>query len=259
MQDKYTAEGGIVSDHDVHRKSIKGSAMGASKHVIVGCNVTRGDENATPRYTQWINALEGRQLLTQRYRECTLIKPTWFMSRDTFESVGSFDESGPGTPEDMIFLYKHLDNFGALAKVCEPLVMYRYHAQAQSHSVKWQDIFDLRVKHIEHHLLNRLSSFSVWSAGREGKRFYRALDPRNQTKVACFLDVKDTLIKGPGFRPSKTAVFIPIRHYTQLLVCGTDVIPRPVITCVKLNLHSGFETNMADVKLTEGYDCIYFA
>eukprot|EP01134_Creolimax_fragrantissima_P002293 CFRG2293T1 len=227
--------------------------------VIVGCNVTRSPDNATPRYTKWINGLKTDELISQRFRECTLIKPTWFTSRTTFYNVGAFSEAGRGTPEDMIFLYKHMDLNGALAKVAEPLVMYRYHKHSQSHGVKWEDIFELRVRHMEKHLLDRLSSFSIWSAGREGKRFYKALKPTNQSKVVCFLDVKATLISGPGYRENKTDAFIPIYHYSILATKTEGARMRPVITCVKIDLHSGFESNLVEAELREGLDCFYFA
>jgi hypothetical protein len=43
---------------------------------------------------QWANSLTPTQLLTHRFRECTLIQPTWFMSRATFDLVGGYV---PGT------------------------------------------------------------------------------------------------------------------------------------------------------------------
>lgn len=60
----------------------------------------------------------GTELIMQRFRECTLAKPTWLMTRGAYTNVpGGFDEGGRGTPEDLIFLYGHLEQGGALAKV----------------------------------------------------------------------------------------------------------------------------------------------
>ena len=44
------------------------------------------------RYTRWANELTPAELWTHRYRECTLIQPTWFISRATFDSVGGYWE-----------------------------------------------------------------------------------------------------------------------------------------------------------------------
>lgn len=41
--------------------------------------------------------------------------------------VGGFDETGKGTPEDLIFFYRHLDLNGGIHRVDEVLLVYRYH------------------------------------------------------------------------------------------------------------------------------------
>lgn len=38
-------------------------------------------EDATARYAAWVNRLSDEQLYTQRFRECTLVHPSWFMAR----------------------------------------------------------------------------------------------------------------------------------------------------------------------------------
>lgn len=45
------------------------------------------------------------------------------MSRLAYDNVpNGFDESGRGTPEDMIFMYRHLEHGGSLGKVSEILL-----------------------------------------------------------------------------------------------------------------------------------------
>ena len=101
----------------------------AKKHpnAIIGSNFTRLPKGSTPHYTAWANGLTHEQLYLQQYRECTLIMPTWFMSRRIFEKVGGFDESFTAhLPEDLLFFHRHLDMQGELHKSDEELVMYRY-------------------------------------------------------------------------------------------------------------------------------------
>lgn len=54
-----------------------------------------------------------------------------------------------GTPEDLIFFYKHLSAGGKLMRIDKPLLMYRYHPQCTTH-----DVDRLAVS---------LSSFSLYS------------------------------------------------------------------------------------------------
>lgn len=71
-----------------------------------------------------------------RFREVTIIQPTWFMPREVFNAVGYEGQqckrlilSGylPDTdqPEDMLFFYKHLSLGGDLFKVHNDLLFYR--------------------------------------------------------------------------------------------------------------------------------------
>jgi hypothetical protein len=52
-----------------------------------------------------------------------------------FYRVGGFDESGKGTPEDLIFFYRHLDLNGRVYRVDETLLTYRYHPLQTTFSV----------------------------------------------------------------------------------------------------------------------------
>ncbi|KAJ1634751.1 hypothetical protein T492DRAFT_494426 [Pavlovales sp. CCMP2436] len=93
--------------------------------VLVGSGFTRDPIDATPRYTAWINGLTEQQLVQQRLRELTVIHPTWFCHRHTYERLGGLSEAGAGFPEDLDFFYRHLRNGGALARVPEPLLVWR--------------------------------------------------------------------------------------------------------------------------------------
>jgi hypothetical protein len=51
--------------------------------------------DATPKYTAWANTMTQEELVTQSWRECTLIQPTWFMEAKLFRALGGYDEVGP--------------------------------------------------------------------------------------------------------------------------------------------------------------------
>jgi len=66
----------------------------------------------------------------------TIVMPGWFCHRKVYDRIqGGFDESGKGTPEDLIFFYKHLDADGEVIRVDKTLLTYRYHSQSTTFSV----------------------------------------------------------------------------------------------------------------------------
>lgn len=63
--------------------------------ALIGGGFTREPADATPKYTAWANTMTQEELVTQSWRECTLIQPTWFMEAALFRSLGGYDEVGP--------------------------------------------------------------------------------------------------------------------------------------------------------------------
>ena len=53
---------------------------------LVGARVRRDPEDSTPRFIAWANGTSAAQLLHHRFRECTLLMPTWFLARRDFEA-----------------------------------------------------------------------------------------------------------------------------------------------------------------------------
>lgn len=105
---------------------------------IIGSRFRRIPENSTTQFTRWANSLSEQQLETQVYLSFgpSVVMPTWFCHRNVYDRVpGGFDESGQGTPEDLIFFYKHLDLNGHVVRTEESLVIYRYHQNATTFSV----------------------------------------------------------------------------------------------------------------------------
>ncbi|XP_072513321.1 queuosine-tRNA galactosyltransferase isoform X2 [Salminus brasiliensis] len=225
--------------------------------AIIGCQVRRDPEGSTERYTRWINSLSPEQLYTQVYTSHgpTVVMPTWFCSRDWFHKVGSFDEGGKGVPEDLLWFYQSVRLGGSVLRVDECLLVYRYHQHAATHSVLEETIWTLRVDFLQERVLSQWDSFTIWNAGKQGRKLYRSLSPSNQQKVKAFCDVDKNKIQ-KGFytyeeskeRPKPK---IPVLHYK-------DASP-PFIVCVKLDMTAGvLEETLASLRLKEGEDFYHF-
>ncbi|XP_030063906.1 queuosine-tRNA galactosyltransferase isoform X3 [Microcaecilia unicolor] len=192
---------------------------------IVGCQVMREPANSTERYTRWINNLTPEQLLTQ------------------------------GVPEDLLFFYRHLQKGGEVLRVDQCLLQYRYHPEAATHSVLEETIWNHRVKFLQDKVLAHWKSFTIWNAGKQGRKLYRSLLPANQRKVVAFCDVDKNKIAKEFYtyeeskeRPKPK---IPIQHFRDA--------QGPFIICVKLDLTAGdFEENLKSLNLKEGVDYFHF-
>lgn len=49
--------------------------------------------------------------------------------------MGGFSEEGRGTPEDLIFFYKHLDNDGIILRTNDEILEYVYHPLATTFTI----------------------------------------------------------------------------------------------------------------------------
>lgn len=236
------------------------AATGTGDNCLIGSCYVRIPEGSTQRYVDWSNNLNEKQLYTQIYTSFgpTVINPTWFCSRKVFNQCGPFSEVQRGNPEDLLFFYKHLDSGGMVLKIDKPLLKYRYHENAATFSVHEDTIWDVRISQIEKNVLDKWSKFTIWNAGKQGRKFYRSLSPENRAKVSALCDVDPKKIS-KGFytcelvKNSKNDVppKIPILHFTQAIA--------PFIICVKLGMSNGaFEENLKSLGLVEGKDYFHF-
>lgn len=247
--------------------------------------------------------------------------PTWFCSREVFDRlvhvshytslviclctylmlsrVGGFDESGKGTPEDLIFFYRHLDLKGGIHRVDHVLLVYRYHPLQTTFSIDEsviltkknlqlcykrsfffllirKVIWDLRLRRLEKIFLEKWSTFTIWNAGKQGRRLFRSLEEQYRSRVVSFCDVDTKKIQQGVYiyedsklRPKPR---VPIIHFTNA--------KPPFVICVKLvnfpfqsivekliylhfllqDLTKGeFETNLKSLSLVENVDYVMFS
>ncbi|CAL8130690.1 unnamed protein product [Orchesella dallaii] len=225
--------------------------------AIVGSKFRRLPADSTRNFTYWANSLTQRQLETQIYLTFgpTIVMPTWFCHRNVYDRIeGGFSESGKGTPEDLIFFYKHLDQNGMVARVDEELMVYRYHSSATTFSVTDEIIRNIRLQRLESEVLNNWSKFSIWNAGKLGRRFYRSLSPQTRQKVTCFCDVDKKKIAQKWYHPHPIKEKVPIVHVK-------DASP-PFVICVKTEITwdatGDFRRLLESMNLEEGVNYYYF-
>ncbi|XP_028175599.1 UDP-GlcNAc:betaGal beta-1,3-N-acetylglucosaminyltransferase-like protein 1 [Ostrinia furnacalis] len=228
------------------------------RNTLVGSRVCRTPINSTPRFVRWANSLTPAQLKLQIYMSNgpTLLMPTWFCHKSVYDRVGGFNESGLGTPEDLIFFYNHVDLGGDLHRIDEELVIYTYHELSATFSVKRELIWQIQLERLQIHVFPKWSNFIVWNAGKSGRKLVRALSPENLEKVTAFCDVD---VKKIGrtielYCQKKRIIIkkIPVIHFR-------DAKP-PLVICVKLDLTKGqFESNLKSLNLKEGEDYILFS
>lgn len=225
--------------------------------AIIGSRISRVPANSTPRLVKWANELDHTLLKLQIHTSHgpTLLMPTWFCHRSVFDTVGGFNESGHGTPEDLIFFYAHLDAGGELIRVEEELLVYTYHEGAATFSVTRERIWQIQLQRLEAKVFPHWSNITVWNAGKAGRKFVRALKPANLKKVTAFCDVDQKKIGRhiQLYCPMKRRVIVtlPVLHFTEA--------KPPLIICVKLDMTNGdFERNLKSLNFLEGRDYILY-
>lgn len=173
-----------------------------SENALMGCQFDRIPSDSTWHYAKWANSLTDERVRLERFRECTLLQPTWFLSKSWFESLGGWfeapttdeekkklmnsgtssyyrlvhsselaiDKSGEMSPtlrlaEDTRFFYAHLRAGGTLHlhRTSIPLVSYRHRVgMSQSSCTPRKLLMNLRAKAWEDIVFSKEGS-NVWS------------------------------------------------------------------------------------------------
>ncbi|GBG26817.1 UDP-GlcNAc:betaGal beta-1,3-N-acetylglucosaminyltransferase-like protein 1 [Hondaea fermentalgiana] len=262
------SSGTVLCMHDADDVSLPSrvakqvAALANLPEAIVGSRFTRIPEDATARYTRWCNELDTDGLYSQRFREVTLIQPTWAMTRKTFERAGGYietEEDGRrALAEDLRFYYQHLEAGDAagfsprelLYKIEEPLLKYRHLSGSVSSKTPRKLLFRIKAKAMERSVLRDWKEFTIWNAGRDGRDFLKNLSPEFQKRVRGFCDIDEEKIKRGYFNPGLPTKHLPVVHFSQAKV--------PIVCCVAMDRGGEFEANLASLCLTEGRDYYHF-
>ncbi|XP_059055727.1 UDP-GlcNAc:betaGal beta-1,3-N-acetylglucosaminyltransferase-like protein 1 [Achroia grisella] len=241
-----------------NRMLLQWEAANSNPNALIGSQISRIPTYSTPRFVHWANSISPMQQKLQIYTSNgpTLLMPTWFCHRSIFERVGGFDESGHGTPEDLIFFYKHLDLGGDVHRIDEELVIYRYHEESTTFSIQRKIIQEIQLRRLEKCVFPYWTSFTVWNAGKSGRRFIRSLSQITRDKVIAFCDVDKNKIGHSVelYCPVKRKVLksLPVVHFKDAKL--------PLLICVKLDFTNGeFEKNLRSLNIIEGIDYILFS
>jgi hypothetical protein len=146
-------------------------------NCIIGCNFNRIPIDSTPYYTNWLNSLSEDDLLKHKFRECSIIAPTWIYPRKVYDKIAyirenrnksiirnslylrAFEENYNGSnkkiPEDLIFFLDHLESGGYIYKVDgEPLLTYRYTSNSTSSLISNLDLQKIRIENLIQRILD---------------------------------------------------------------------------------------------------------
>ena len=84
----------------------------------------------------------------------------------------------------------------------------------------------------------------IWSAGRDGKQFYKSLPSATQQRVSAMCDID----------PKKIGTTIMINHSTRhvLPIIHWKNVTAPFVACVALDRDPDFEANLTQLGYIEG-------
>ena len=197
------------------------------RRTLYGSRFSRRPPNADARYTSWANTLDPERLSLERYRECTVIQPTWCFHRQVFESAGGYLDDGP---DDLHFFHRHLLNGGLVERIDDDLVIYRSSPLGLAKATPRRTLLRCRTAYFAEAVLSRdvrWKSFSVWGAGRDAKAFVNFLaDLSFVSHVRALHDVDRNKVHRP-YVNKKTGL--------RLDVLSIDAIEPPFVVCVALD------------------------
>eukprot|EP00931_Biecheleriopsis_adriatica_P011144 TRINITY_DN112222_c0_g1_i1.p1 TRINITY_DN112222_c0_g1~~TRINITY_DN112222_c0_g1_i1.p1 ORF type:complete len:471 (-),score=104.10 TRINITY_DN112222_c0_g1_i1:111-1523(-) len=219
---------------------------GERDRTLVGSGFVRTPEDATPRYTRWLNEMTDDQLMSHRFREVSLLHPTWLYHRRIWERVGGYTED-TSVGEDIVFFHRHLESNGLLHRIQKPLLTYRCHPGQRSWRLPRRAVQDAKVAAFERQVLQGVTSaswqegFAVVGAGRDARDFARALSLPSRALVKSFHEVDPKKIgktialqMGPG----EAVREVPILEQARLTV--------PFVVCVALERGYGVRRTIAE-------------
>jgi glycosyltransferase involved in cell wall biosynthesis len=242
----------LDSDDVMHTNRVAEQVYALFQHpcpekLLLGSHFVRDPPDSTWHYSKWACGLTDDRLVLERYREVTILQPTWCMLGKRFFELGGYytgnseenqqatnkftasrnpnylilpDEDNANTvrlAEDLRFFHAHLAGDGEVAVIRKPLVTYRHRAgQSQSSQTPRTLLLQLRTLAFEKTVLSRWEKFVVWGAGRDGKDFVKALSEVTRKKIVCMVDVDHKKIEIGHYVHKEWDVKIPIVHFSLL-------------------------------------------
>ena len=61
-----------------------------SDYCLIGCGFDRLPLDSTPYYTEWLNNMNEEDIYLQRFRECTIICPSWMYKRVVYDRISEY-------------------------------------------------------------------------------------------------------------------------------------------------------------------------
>jgi glycosyltransferase involved in cell wall biosynthesis len=80
----------LMRPQRLERQVQRWKSRGCPVDVMIGCDFDRYPADSTPYYTNWVNSLTDRDMYNQRFRECTIICPSWMYTRNQFNKIASY-------------------------------------------------------------------------------------------------------------------------------------------------------------------------
>jgi len=142
------------------------------------------------RYARWLNSSSGPdQVSRERFVECPLAHPTFFMRADRVDAVGGYRDMG--WPEDYDLLLRLHESGGRLGQVPETLFQWREGEKrlSRTHPRYSPGAFRAcKVHFLRRGPLGGSTPALIWGAGPTGKAFGRALRAAG-TPLAAYVDL----------------------------------------------------------------------
>ena len=197
-----------------------------AKNTLFGSRFSRHPPDATERYATWANSLSSERLFLERFRECTLVQPTWFFHRDLWDKAGRYDADAE-TCDDLRFFLRHVGRGGLLHRVEEDLVVYTL-SDGLSAMTHRKALVRCRVAAFSTQILDgdwKGRKIHVWGAGRDGRCFLNELAALGRVNaVEALYDVDSAKIG--TYHNGATGLSMPVRH--------VDEIRAPFVVCVSM-------------------------
>lgn len=94
-------------------------------------------------------------------------------------------------------------------------------------------IWNIRLEHLIDNVLKHWPKFTIWNAGKQGRKFYRSLTPELQDRVLAMCDV-DVKKIGKHYQPYYPDDPIRSRNSRSIPILDYQTAAPPFVICIKL-------------------------